>query len=144
MRSCEIFLLRYLRENGYRESYDQLKEDLSSKWLKNDADTADKVCQTESQLHGDHFISEKSLEDVLKMRYQRKTVACQASNEHCCQSKEVAEKLEKRVASMQRTISYLREELRKRPDFEKPPPKIAIVRPQRFNPFKKSKDNPAK
>lgn len=143
MREIDIFILNYLHKNGYKESYCQFKEDLSSKWLKDGVESADKMCQTESHLWVDQFDCEKSLQLVLKRRHRNKSVACQVTNVHCCQSKEENIFIERRMSSMQRTISYLREELRKRPGFEKPPPKIAYVRPQRFNPFKARSENPA-
>jgi len=40
MRKIDIFILNYLHKNGYRESYYELKEDLSSKWLKDGVDSA--------------------------------------------------------------------------------------------------------
>ena len=40
MREIDIFILNYLHKNGYKESYCQFKEDLSSKWLKDGVESA--------------------------------------------------------------------------------------------------------
>jgi len=44
--------------------------------------------------------------------FDKKIISISVTNVHCCQSKEENMFIERRMSSMQRTISYLREELR--------------------------------